>query len=219
MPSQALIRRYGTGNTGLTALQTQTADLQSQLDNLKSEAEALRCDYQTKCSRSLETAINSLLKVCDTVCKSDKQIVFWYEKGKVLTLMLRPLGINKKTSRIVQKKTSRLKTQVSTVESKFSATSLLCKESLAEVQALNRRVNEFSQTSIGGAQNLLEVTLETFDDKKASVEYTIREKEIECRRISNNIDETNEGIVRVGEATGRVDAACDGAVAVSTNNI
>lgn len=190
-------------------------DLQLQLGRMRDEAKELRQDYEQKCSKSLATALMGLMILSNTVCKADKHVVFWYEKGKILKLMLRPLGIDKETSAVVARKTTKLKTQVATVESQFESMSLISKKALVEVQALNRRVNEYSQLGIGGARDEVTEVLDGFNKKTQQVEIDIREKGIECDRVSANIDETNGGIARTSAARDRASQAQDSATTAS----
>ena len=210
-----LVRYSGPDEPSLVLLQAKILDLQSQLKQMKKEAKTLRIDYELKCSTSLKSALSSLLTLSDTVCRADKQIVFWYENGKALKVILKPLGVNKKTSAIVERKTAKLRTQVAVVEGQFASTSLICKESLGEVQALNRRVNEYSRTSIGSAQDKVTEVMETFDEKKKRIEIEISEKEFDVYRVNANIDETNQGITRTQAARERAQEAQDTATVVS----
>lgn len=216
--SKALVTQsYSYGeNAIVTQLKSKINDLQNQLRQMVTTAETLRRDYNENCTASLKNAISGLLTLAETVSKADKQIVFWYEKGKALKVVLRPLGINKKTSVIVERKTTKLKDQVASVESQFASTSLVCKEALTEVQTLNRRVNEYSKSGIGDVQDEVAQAVSTFDEKKRGIESEIRDKEAECTRVNNNIDETSAGIDRTNDERDRTSRGRDNATAVSS---
>lgn len=199
----------------LTLLKEQINNLRVQLLQLKRETEILNSDYQRECSTSLADALKGLLYLSESVYKADKQVVFWYEKGKVLRIVLKPLGVNKKTSAIIQRKTTKLKTQATYVEAQFASTSQVCQEALKDVQTLNRRVNDYSKTGIGSAQENASTTMKSFEEEKKLVDVKLKEKEVECARVNANILDTDEGVARTRAATDKAEQASDKASTVS----
>ena len=214
--STALVKYSPSEEAGhWTFLRRKIHDLQLQLGQMRDEAKALCHSYERKCSKSLSTAIRGLLTLSNTVYKADKLLVFWYENGKILKLTLRLLGIDKETSAVVARKTTKLKTQVATVGRQFESTSLVSKKALVEVQAFNRRVNEYSQLGIGGVQAEVTGVFDRFDKKIRQINSDIKEKKIECDRVNANIHETNIGIARTNSDRDRASEARDSATTVS----
>jgi len=211
----ALVLRSSGTDPGLVSLSLKIQNLQSQLQHLKTETETLRLDYRAKCSASLTDATTKLLKLTENVCDADREIIYWYEHGKALRIMLRPLGIKKKTSAIVERRTSRLRTQVVSVGREFGSASAACGESLARVQTLNRRINEYNKSDIGGALSRANELMSGFDVGTKEVELKIAEKELECGRVSEDIAEKEEGIDRLRVSRARTQSARDDAAVVS----
>ena len=198
-----------------TFLKRKITDLQQQLDRMKDKAKALCHNYERKCSKFLKTAIRGLLTLSNTVDKADKLLVFWYENGKILNLMLRLLGIDRETSAVVARKTTKLKTQVATVERQFESTNLISKKALVEVQAFNRHVNEYSQSGIGGVQDEVKGVFNRFDEKIRQIGNEIKEKKIKCDRVNADILETKGGISRANSDQDRASEARGSATTVS----
>ena len=213
--SMALVLRTSGTDPGLVALSLKIQALQSQLQQLKTETETLRQDYRAKCSASLTDATTKLLKLTENVCDADREIIYWYEHGKALRIMLRPLGIKKKTSAIVERRTSRLRNQVASVEREFGSASAACGESLARVQGLNRRINEYNKADIGGALSQANELMSGFDVSRKEVELKIADKELECGRVSGDIAEKEAGIDRLRVSRARTQSARDDAAVVS----
>ncbi|KAH8906827.1 hypothetical protein BR93DRAFT_968395 [Coniochaeta sp. PMI_546] len=211
----ALVLCSSVNDPGLAALSLKVDSLQSQLQQVKTETETLRRNYRTKCSASLSDATTKLLKLTENVCDADREIIYWYEHGKALQIMLRPLGIKKKTSAIVERRTSRLKNQVVSVEKEFSSASNVCKESLSQVQTLNKRINEYNKTEIGGALSRANNLMSGFDTRKKEVELEITNKELECGRLNSDIAEKEEGIDRLRVSRARAQNARNDATATS----
>lgn len=211
----ALVLRSSVNDPGLAALSLKVDILQSQLQQLKTETETLRRNYRTKCSASLSDATTKLLKLTENVCDADREIIYWYEHGKALRIMLRPLGIKKKTSAIVERRTSHLKNQVASVEKEFSSASNVCKESLSQVQTLNKRINEYNKTGIGGALSQANNLMSGFNTRKKEIELKITDKELECGRVNSDIAEKEEGIDRLRVSRARAQNARNDATAVS----
>jgi hypothetical protein len=136
----------------LRSLKRKVAEAQDQLDQLTRESTELRNRYQKECPASLGYALTGLIILCGSVGKADKRVVFWYEEGRSLRIMLKPLGINKATSAIVERKTTELRTKAAVVKHQFESTGKVCKEALSEAQSLNQRVNEYSKSTIGNVQ-------------------------------------------------------------------
>ncbi len=211
----ALVLRSSVSDPGLAALSLKIHGLQSQLQQLKTETETLRRNYRANCSGSLSDATKELLRLTENVCDADREIVYWYEHGKALRIMLRPLGIKKKTSAIVEITTSRLKNQVASVEKQFNSASTVCKQSLTQVQTLNKRINEYNKTGIGGALSQANNLMSGFDTSKKEVELKIANKEVECGRLNNDIAEKEVGIDRLRVSRARAQNARNDATAVS----
>lgn len=211
----ALVLRTSASDPGLAALSLKVQSLQSQLQQLKTETEALRRNYRAKCSASLSDATTKLLKLTENVCDADREIIYWYEHGKALRIILRPLGIKKKTSAIVEKRTSRLKNQVASVEKEFSSASTVCRESLSQVQTLNKRINEYNKSEIGGALSQANNLMSGFDVSKNEVELKIANKELECGRLNDDIAEKEAGVERLRVSRARAQNARNDATAVS----
>ncbi|KAF4628257.1 hypothetical protein G7Y89_g9892 [Cudoniella acicularis] len=92
---------------------------------------------------------------------------------------------------------------------------LLYEKALTEVQTLNRRVNEYSQSGIRAVQDKAVKVLSAFDEKRRNIESEIRDKEIECVRVNHNIYETNAGIARTDSARYRSSEGRDNAAVTS----
>lgn len=215
----ALVTCSWPNDPSLMLLQSTITNLRLQLNLMKIEAEKLRTNYEAKCSVSLKRAVSGFLDLSCIVCKADKQVVFWYNEGKLLGRILRPIGLNTQTSAIVERKTTKLKSQVAVLEKQFVSTSIICKESLGSVQALNLRVNDWRQTSIGSTQDKVTEMVEAFDSRARSVEREIHEKEAEVSKVSSNITQTNKDLARTHAACQSAENAHETAITVSENMV
>lgn len=73
--------KYGSTNSQLEELQRQFATLDSELVVIQKKYSDLKKKHGKKCSNALKDAVSSLLLVITYVNKSDKSLIYWYEKG------------------------------------------------------------------------------------------------------------------------------------------
>jgi hypothetical protein len=142
----------------------------------------------------LQESLLSLIQLADYVYKTDKALVYWVEKGKPVKLLLRCIGVDKRTDALVARKTTKVKKEVGRVEEKFKKTSTVFGDGLKAVQGLNTRVTEYSISSIGTVHDNVNGALEEFDNEAKQVQATIDEKDKEYRATNIEITEVSEGI-------------------------
>lgn len=100
--------KYGSADSQLEDLQRQFATLDSELVIIQKSYADLKREHGTKCSNSLKDAVSSLLQVVTYVNKSDKSLIYWYEKGPGMKRALRCVGIDKRTAAMVEKKSTKI---------------------------------------------------------------------------------------------------------------
>jgi len=189
--------------------------LQAQLDELAAETETIRLDYEKKCTKSLKSALKGLIDLCENVCNADSQLVFWVEKGKPLALLLKPLGIDREASAVVEKGTAKLKHEAHSVQRKFQRSGSVCRTAIAEVQSLNRRVNDYAHTSVGAVQTQASRMRGDYEGSMEILQNQITVKEFECQRVDKTIENTTATIQRAEDTKGKVESSAHAATIVS----
>lgn len=167
----------------------QFAELEIELSALKQTYGNLKTEYTQKCSVALAEAIESLKSVVKYVNKADKNLVYWYEKGDNMKLALRCIGVDKRTSAVIKTETRRIKGKAAETEAKFEHSSEVVGDGLKAMQDMNKKVNKFSLTSIGGAQNRANEAYNDIDGDMKSVQRAIEEANVEHRTAQQEIDE------------------------------
>jgi len=100
----SLVPYIGSSDPKLTSLAFRLRDLESDLSSIKISQQAIGREHSQKCSESLNESLISLTHLIEAVEKTDRTLIYWVEKGKPVKLILRCVGVDKRTTNIVAKK-------------------------------------------------------------------------------------------------------------------
>lgn len=180
--------KYSSADSQLEELQRQFAILDSELIAIQKSYFNLKNEHGTKCSNALKDALSSLLQVVNYVNKSDKSLIYWYEKGPGMKRALRCVGIDKRTAAIVEKKSREITGKAAKVESQFNRSSQVFSDGLKAVQNLNIRVTEYSLGSIGDARQQAVTMYDEVDGNARSVEDELAKSKTDYQKAQDEID-------------------------------
>lgn len=194
------------------ALSRTIEDLQSQLQQLQSETQLLRRRYKATCLVALRRALIGLLALSDSVLEADHHLILWYAQEQSHARHgHRILHGNRKEwpsiHAIVARQTSMLSGKVDTAGAGFAVSAELCAETLADVQNLNRRVNDFAKTSIGRAQDDVSRALERLERERSELRKQIAAKKLEVVRVDGDIDEKVKELERIEKESSGAETA------------
>ena len=178
----------------VTELAKKLLALHLTLSQLKSEHNRLRQEHSRKCSASLSQALSALLKLVNRVAKTDRKLVYWYEKGDGLTTMLRCVGMDKRTSTIVGKRTNLLRKDVSKVERQFKTTSSVVGDGLEAVEQLNTQVTVYSLEQLGEVQSGSVDLKGTYTTRLEDLERDMSSTKARCETVEKSIESTSTTI-------------------------
>lgn len=180
--------KYGSADSQLEDLQRQFATLDSELVIIQKSYADLKREHGTKCSNSLKDAVSSLLQVVTYVNKSDKSLIYWYEKGPGMKRALRCVGIDKRTAAMVEKKSTKITGKAAKVEAQFNRSGQAFSDGLKAVQSLNTRVTEYSLSSIGDARQQAVTMYDEVDGNAQSVEAELTKSKTDYEKVQEEID-------------------------------
>lgn len=180
--------KYGSADSQLEDLQRQFATLDSELVIIQKSYADLKREHGTKCSNSLKDAVSSLLQVVTYVNKSDKSLIYWYEKGPGMKRALRCVGIDKRTAAMVERKSAKITGKAAKVEAQFNRSGQAFSDGLKAVQSLNTRVTEYSLSSIGDARQQAVTMYDEVDGNAQSVEAELTKSKTDYEKVQEEID-------------------------------
>lgn len=180
---------YHSADSRLEDLHRQFAALDRELCIIQKCYSKLKQEHGRKCSKALTDAISSLTQVVNYVNKSDKSLVYWYERGSNMKLALRCVGIDKRTSTMVEKKTTKIAGKAAMVETQFNRSGEIFSDGLKAAQNLNTRVTHYSLSSIGDARHQAVKMYDEIDGNAQSVEISLRKSQTDCVTIQKEIDD------------------------------
>lgn len=186
--------RYGSTNFQLDELQRQFATLDRELIVIRKRYSDLKKEHGKKCSNALKDAVSSLLLVITYVDKSDKSLIYWYEKGSGMKRALRCVGIDKRTAAMVEKKNTKITGKAAEVESQFNRSGQVFSDGLKAVQNLNTTITEYSLNSIGDARQQAVTMYDEVDMNSQSVEVELKKSKINYEKVQEEIDGVPEEI-------------------------
>jgi hypothetical protein len=164
---------------------------------IQSDYDTLREEHTKRCSAAVREALSALVKLVERVAKTDHRLVYWYEKRGSVKLMLRCVGVDKRTNAIVDTGTSMMKRDVKRVENKFVSTSGVFGEGLEAVQDLNTRVTSYSLKDLCPVQSGSAGIMSSFASELENVKTGLESKttrrtvvEREIGDVSDNIEKT-----------------------------
>lgn len=180
--------KYRSADCGLEDLQSQFSDLDSELVVIKKCCSDLKKEHGSKCSNALKDAVSSLLQVVNYVNKSDKSLIYWFEKGPGMKRALRCEGIDKRTAAMVEKKSRKITGEAAKVESQFNRSGQVFSDGLKAAQNLNTRVTEYSLSSIGDARQQAATMYDEADGNAQSVQVKLTKSKTDCEKIREDIN-------------------------------
>lgn len=180
--------KYRSGDCKLEDLRRQFADLDSELIVIQKSYSDLKREHGKKCSNALKDAVSSLLQVVTYVNKSDKSLIYWYEKGPGMKRALRCVGIDKRTAAMVEKKSKKITGEAAKVESQFNRSGQVFSDGLKAVQNLNTRVTHYSLSSIGDARQQAVTMYDEVNGNAQSVEVELKKSKTDCEKFQGEID-------------------------------
>lgn len=172
----------------LEDLQRQFSDLDSELFAIQKSYSDLTKEHGSKCSKALKDAVSSLLQIVNYVSKSDKSLIYWYEKGPGMKRALRYVGIDKRTAVVVEKKSRKITGEAAKVESQFNRSGQVFSDGLKAVQNLNTRVTEYSLNSIGDARQQAATMYDEADGNAQSIQVKLAKSKTDCEKIQEEIN-------------------------------
>jgi uncharacterized protein YoxC len=172
----------------------QIRQLDSRFTELQCEHRRIQDEHSRKCASALSISLSYLGKVIEDVGKADKKLIYWYEQKKGVKMMLRLVGIDKRTNAIVGRKTKRIKGDVQKAENKFRQTSEVFTDGLNAVQGLNTKVTSYSLLEVSTTHNSSASTLRAFSDELKEVETATREKRLEYVHVEEQIEDVRQDI-------------------------
>lgn len=166
----------------LNELKKRHDELQKQLNNMQKEHERLDALHTQQYLRSIEESMTSLFEVIVYVRKADKHLVEWHHRSDNLKVALRWIGVDRRTTAVVEKKTKKLKAKVSVVESKFDRADDTVATGLRATESLKSEFVHFSHHSVDQVSRETIKARDTLDMDQEVIEAQIRvqrEHEIE----------------------------------------
>lgn len=185
---------YGSTFTQLEELQRQFSTLDSELVIIRKRYSDLKKEHGKKCSNALKDAVSSLLLIVTYVNKSDKSLIYWYEKGSGMKRALRCVGIDKRTATMVEKKNTKITEKAAEVESQFNRSGQVFLDGLKAVRDLNTTITEYSLSSIGDARQQAVTMYDEVDVNAQSVELELAKSKTDYEKVQIEIDDIPEQI-------------------------
>jgi hypothetical protein len=186
----------------IESLGTSIRRLDAKFAELQTEHSRIQTEHSQKCTDALGASLSHLAKVIEDVSIADKKLIYWYEQKRGVKLMLRCVGIDKRTSAIVGRKIKQLKGDITKTEKKFRRTSEAFSAGMTAVQGLNTRVTSYTLLEVGEVHNSSTSALKDFSDELEEVETTTRHKRLEHVHVEEQVQEVCVDITRTEASRG-----------------
>ena len=126
------------------SLQIRLATLEKEHESMQQEYKRLYTYHGNKCATSLQGSLKSLFEVIVFVRKADKKLVDWHYRSDGLKTALRMIGLDRRTTTVIEKKTQKLQDKVQHAEKKFDQAGLVFDSGLQETKRMKSGFLEFS---------------------------------------------------------------------------
>jgi hypothetical protein len=170
--------------------------LQKELSGLQVQHESMHARFMQQYHLSIEDSMQSLFEVIAYVRKADKTLVEWHHRSDKLKRALRLVGVDRRTSTVITKKTTKLKARISVVEGKFGETNDTVALGLSETENMKKEFTHFSQTALDPmARQTIEVQ-EDLDSTHGTIQTQISKQHILRSQAENRVKEASDTLSR-----------------------
>jgi hypothetical protein len=166
--------------------------LQTQLTQMQLQHQTMDALHTQQYHLHIEDSMKALFEVIAYVRKADKTLVEWHHRSAKLKRALRLVGVDRRTSTVIAKKTTKLKARISVVESKFDGANDTVALGLRATEGLKEEFVEFSTKALDPmARQTIEVR-EVLDNNHGMIEDRIGEQRTLHWKAENRVREASE---------------------------
>jgi hypothetical protein len=194
------------------------SDAEDRLVEIKIRQENIQKEYESKRVKSIGKALRSLEHLVNKVLKTDKALIYWVERGSSTKLLLRCIGINRKTKNVIAKTTEKVKQGVGPTELKFRKASEVVADEHKAVQSLDTMVTAFT-SRFGGVQEKANACLREYDGKIETMQRNIDSKTLDSHSVQSRVSQTEQDAANAEQRRRAASQASNKAAGVSVASL
>jgi hypothetical protein len=166
--------------------------LQTQLTHMQLQHSTMDALYTQQYRQCIEDSMKSLFEVIAYVRKADKTLVEWHHRSAKLKRALRLVGVDRRTTTVIAKKTTKLKARISVVESKFDGANDTVALCLSATEGLKEEFVRFSQSELDPMAKQTIVVRKELDCSHEIIEDRIGEQRQLHWKAKSRVHEASE---------------------------